>query len=300
MVCFSSQTTLIYFLCFRSEKLWTVRLTHIGHNLFTVLPTLLKEISDGATMRFSANPRWSEARWRHSWNGVQQQYRRNSSVTSTGHRACLCLWEKGQVKEICLQIFLEGSNWNGWTDRQRGVVPKRWSTRVKSSCTCDGLDSRDRQTNTFVRSQWMGWEWCGKHRVKINRLFFMQGFVGQHTDPEQFSQPYWQPMKWTKQWNTVSKWRWLCHNASHSILNTLKFGEISVCNTIQKWIAIMQMTGHKSKHKQCCAIQIKVKITANTLQIPRMVKAWVADCRYMWAEGEIFVKYHSKIPRHAA
>ena len=31
---------------------------------------------------------------------VQQQNQWNSSVTSTGRRACLCLWGKGQVKEI--------------------------------------------------------------------------------------------------------------------------------------------------------------------------------------------------------
>ena len=58
-----------------------------------------------------------------------------SRIQSTGHRACWHLWGKGQVKEMCLQIFLEGSNWNGWTDRQRQVVPKRRGTRVKSSST---------------------------------------------------------------------------------------------------------------------------------------------------------------------
>ena len=100
-----------------------------------------------------------------------------SSVTSTDHRACWRLWRKGQVKEIYLQTFLEGSNWNGWMDRQWEVVPKRRSTRVKSSCGCVGLDPRDRQTNTFVWSQWMVWEWCGKHGVKINRLYFLQGLV---------------------------------------------------------------------------------------------------------------------------
>ena len=38
-----------------------------------------------------------------------------------------------------LEKFLEGSNWNGWMDRQQQVVPKRQRTRVKSSCTCVGL-----------------------------------------------------------------------------------------------------------------------------------------------------------------
>ena len=32
-------------------------------------------------------------------------------------------WGKVKVKEMCLQMFLEGSNWNGWMDRQRKVVP---------------------------------------------------------------------------------------------------------------------------------------------------------------------------------
>ena len=36
----------------------------------------------------------------------------------------------------------------------------------------------DRQINTFVWFQWTGWKWCGKHGVKVDRLFFMQGFVG--------------------------------------------------------------------------------------------------------------------------
>ena len=35
---------------------------------------------------------------------------------------------------------------------------------------------------------------------------------------------------------------------------------------------------------------------ANTSQIPDVVKVWSADSRYMRAEGEIFVKYYSKIP----
>ena len=75
---------------------------------------------------------------------------RNSSVTSTGHWACRYLWGKGQVKEMSLQLFLKDCNRNGQTDRQREVVLKRWGTRVKSSCTCAGLDSRDRQTIIIV------------------------------------------------------------------------------------------------------------------------------------------------------
>ena len=124
-------------------------------------------------------------------------------------------------------MLLEGSNWNGWMDRQREVVPKRWGTRVKSSCACVGLDPSDQQTNSFAWSQWMEWKWCCKHGVKKNRQFFMQNFVGQRTDLEYYSGFYWQPIKGMKQWNTVSKWKWLWHNVGQSILNTLKFGEVS-------------------------------------------------------------------------
>ena len=54
-------------------------------------------------------------------------------------------------------------------------------------------------------SQWTGSERCSKHGLKMNRLFFMNRFVGQQTDLEQYSKPYWQPMKGTKQWITASK-----------------------------------------------------------------------------------------------
>ena len=94
-------------------------------------------------------------------------------------RVCWCLRGKGQVKETCLQMFLEGSNWNGWMDRQQQVVPVRRGTRVKSSHACVGLDPRDWQTNCFAWSQWMGWKWWGKHGVKINRLLFTKRFAGQ-------------------------------------------------------------------------------------------------------------------------
>ena len=60
---------------------------------------------------------------------------------------------EGQIKEVCLQIFLEGSNCTGWTDRQREVVPKGWGTRVKSSSTSIGLDPWDWQTIIIVWTQ---------------------------------------------------------------------------------------------------------------------------------------------------
>ena len=88
------------------------------------------------------------------------------------------LWGKDQVKEICLHMFLWGSNWNGWMNRQQEVVPKRQDARGESSCTSDGLDPRGRHTNSSVWSQWTGREWCGKHGVKRNSLFFTKYFVG--------------------------------------------------------------------------------------------------------------------------
>ena len=43
--------------------------------------------------------------------------------------------ERPNQMRLCLQVFLEGSNWTRWTDRQWEVVPKRRGTRVKSSST---------------------------------------------------------------------------------------------------------------------------------------------------------------------
>ena len=113
----------------------------------------------------------SQAQWCNSQISIQQQNRGNSSVTSTGHGEWRYLWGKGQVEEMCLQIFLEGSNWTAWTDRQHQVVPKRRGTRVKSSSTSIGLDSRDWQTIFIVWSQWTGRNRCSQHGMKINRLF---------------------------------------------------------------------------------------------------------------------------------
>ena len=119
-------------------------------------------------------PWQSQAQWRDSWISVQQQNWWNTCMASMGYRVGWCLWGKDQVKEMCREMFLEANNWNGCTDRQRQVVLKRWGTRVKSSCASVGLDPRDRQTYSFVWSQWTGWEWCSKHGVRINRLFTNQ------------------------------------------------------------------------------------------------------------------------------
>ena len=71
-----------------------------------------------------------------------------------------------------------------------------------------------------------------------------------------------------------------------------KFGEVSVRDTIQKGIAILETSRHKSSCRYFCSIQIKV--TANTPQIPNMVKACAAHCRYMLEEGEIFVENYPR------
>ena len=70
-------------------------------------------------------------------------------MASVGRQVCRCLRGKRQIKGMCFRMFLEGSNWNAWMDRQRQVVPERRGTRVKSSCTCVGLDPRDWQTNSL-------------------------------------------------------------------------------------------------------------------------------------------------------
>ena len=101
-------------------------------------------------------------------------------------------------------------------------------------------------------------------------------------------------MKRGKQWKTASKWRRLCHQAGQLILYMLKPSEVNVSNTIQKRIAIIETTGHESSSEQFCTIQIKV--TANTPQVPHMVKTWATDCWYMWTEGAIAIKYYTKIP----
>ena len=95
----------------------------------------------------------------------------------------------GQIKEMYLQIFLEGSNWTGWTDRQRQVVSNRRGTRVKSSSTSIVLDPRDWQTIIIVWYQWTERNRCSQQGVTINRLFITQGFVGQQIDLKKYSKP---------------------------------------------------------------------------------------------------------------
>ena len=109
---------------------------------------------------------------------IEQQNRGNSSVTSTGHGEWWYLWGKGQIKEMCLQIILEGSNWTGWTDRQWEIVPKRWGTRVKSSSTSIDLDPRDWQTIINIAPVSSHLDYCNSllygitdtKRIKLQRI----------------------------------------------------------------------------------------------------------------------------------
>ena len=110
-----------------------------------------------------------------------------------------------------------------------GRLFQRDKTRVKSSCTSIGLDTRDWQTIIIVWSQWTGRNRCGKHGAKINRLFFTQSFVGKQIDLKRYSKPYWQPMKGTKQWKAASKWRRLCHQVGQLILYTAKGHQVCWC-----------------------------------------------------------------------
>ena len=56
-------------------------------------------------------PWQSQAQWRDSRISLQQQNRRNSSVTSTGHRACWYLWWSIDVMKLL-------HRWCGWTPIQ--------------------------------------------------------------------------------------------------------------------------------------------------------------------------------------
>ena len=78
-------------------------------------------------------------------------------------------------------MFLEGSNWNCWTDRQREFVPRRRGTKVKCSCNCVGLDPGDWQTNPlFDLSEQDGsdaassWNQKPKSVRKCRRSFYLK------------------------------------------------------------------------------------------------------------------------------
>ena len=90
-----------------------------------------------------------------------------------GCEVCYCVWGKGQVKET----FFKGCNWSGWTERQQEVAPKRRGTRVKCSCTCTGLDLRDRQADSFLWSVngkgVMAQAWSEDKQAVLHKAFCM-------------------------------------------------------------------------------------------------------------------------------
>ena len=49
-------------------------------------------------------------------------------------------------------------------------------------------------------SMWQAWS-----EDKQAVFFFMQGYVGQQIELKQYSKPYWQPLKGTKQWKDFFK-----------------------------------------------------------------------------------------------
>ena len=70
-----------------------------------------------------------------------------------------------------------------WLNGQTaGSCSKETGTRVKALAPVLVLTLGTDKTIIIVWSQWTGRNRCGKHGVKINRLFFTQGFVGQQID----------------------------------------------------------------------------------------------------------------------
>ena len=92
-------------------------------------------------------------------------------------------------------------------------------------------------------------------------------------------------MKGMQLWSNTSKWLWRYHNLSQSILN----------RTLMRWVSVkIELQNSRQLDTTVftntfCNIQIKV--TADMFQIPDVINIWAADCRYMWAEGEIFKIY---------
>ena len=145
------------------------------HGLLMQLLLRLNQSINQLSFYSSNIPSVSHTKWHSS------QIDEAAFMTSTGHRACRCLWGKGQVKRICLETL--PNSWSGWMDRLGGSSKEKG--RVSEMLfLCIGLDCRDRQSDSFIWSQWTGWERWGKHWVKINKLFFMKSFVGQQTDLE--------------------------------------------------------------------------------------------------------------------
>ena len=85
-------------------------------------------------------------------------------------------------------------------------------------------------------------------------------------------------MKGTKQWNTAGKRKWLCYNLGQSILNPLKLAEVSVRDTIQKWIAIIR--DNWTKEQLQVILYYPDQGDREYVADPGKKEAWAAYCWY--------------------
>ena len=89
-----------------------------GHTFIS--QSLVKTINQKIAFLQCQYPWSNQAQWRDSWNGVQQQNRRNSSVASMGLRMCQCLCRKAKSKRCVLRCFLKvATEMSEWTDSGR-------------------------------------------------------------------------------------------------------------------------------------------------------------------------------------
>ena len=104
---------------------------------------------------------------------------RNIDGPSIGHASVY--GGKAISKRCVFRCFLKvTTEMAEWTDSRRLLQrdgAQEWKALAPVLVLTTGTDSI-----TFLQSQWVGWEWCGKHGVEVNRLFFMQDFVGQQID----------------------------------------------------------------------------------------------------------------------
>ena len=161
--------------------------------------------------------------------------------------------EKGQVKEmhvlrgffffkVAAEMAERTKIYSGMLFQRDG--PKDWKALAPVMVLNLGTD---RPIPLLFLREWDGSDKASINiNININWMFSTKYFVGQQTDLEQYSNLYMHPTKGTKQWNTASKRRWLCHNTAQSILHTLKFGEVSVCDIIPKWFVIIKTIRHRS------------------------------------------------------
>ena len=103
-----------------------------------------------------------------------------------------------------------------------------WSVRCSIGCKSDMLSVCTQRTDGVIALRDLnGLEWFSYNSLLIKCC------IGHQTHNFEFD---WQSVKGRQQWNTASIWWWLCENTHQSILDMLKFGEVLVCNSRQKWI----------------------------------------------------------------